>query len=526
MQSIENQNVEESASEIGLRTAKVASYILVSKVISLIMLALSFIVVARILGPKIYGIYVLATATVGIFGAVGNFGIATAINKFSAEYRAKNSNAELNNLLSNGLFMLAAISIVLASLLVLFSVPIAAYVMHSASLAYILRAIALSIIFSMLFGALYGALIGMGKGSHASFMIILQSSGQSIVSIVLAYMGYGALAPILGLVFGMFIGFVTGIILVYGVNRIDMVRPSTKKMKPIMRFSLPIAVSNIFNVIVGNLGPIMLSMFATTLVLGNFGVASKVSYLFDIIIGTIGISLLPTFASSLANKKTKSRTGEFYSYSLYVAFLFVAPLIFIVAFLSKPFSYVAFSGIYTLAPFYILIMSIGVLVGMAGNYAVPLLMSANKVKTVVKYNIIIAIMGIVLMPLLIPTLKGTGLVLLLFIINPVLYDIFFVYEIKKSFNVKINIRKIGKVLAANFISIAFVYPLVILLGGNYIPLIIGAMIIMILLYPPLLAVLKGVEKHDIATIRKVVGEIPVVGSIVSLLLDYSLLFAG
>lgn len=526
MQSIENQNVEESASEIGLRTAKVASYILASKVLSLIMLAFSFIAVARILGPGIYGIYVLATATVGIFGAVGNFGIATAINKFSAEYKAKNNNVELSHLLSNGLFMLAAISIILASLLALFSVPIAAYVMHSASFAYVLQAIALSIIFSMLFGALYGALIGMGKGSHASLMVILQSLVQSTVSVVLAYLGYGALAPILGLVLGMFTGFITGIVLVYGTNKVKIVLPSIKKMKPIMKFSLPIAVSNIFNVIVGNLGPIILSMFATTLILGNFGVASKVNYLFDIIIGTIGISLLPTFASSLANKRTKSRTGEFYSYSLYVAFLFVAPLVFIVAFLSKPFSYVAFSSVYTFAPLYILVMSIGVLLGMAGNYAVPLLLSANKVKTVVKYNIIIALVGIALMPILIPTLKGTGLVLLLFIINPVLYDIFFIYEVRKSFNVKIDIKKIGRVLAANFIGIAFVYPLVILFGGNYIPLIIGAVVVMVLIYPPVLALLKGVEKHDIETIRKVVGEIPIVGSVVSLLLDYSLHFVG
>ncbi|MGC8537889.1 MAG: oligosaccharide flippase family protein [Candidatus Micrarchaeia archaeon] len=58
-----------------------------SKVFSFLFVGVAFILITRILGPTGYGVYVLATAIAGVFGSVGNFGIATALNRFIAKYK-------------------------------------------------------------------------------------------------------------------------------------------------------------------------------------------------------------------------------------------------------------------------------------------------------------------------------------------------------------------------------------------------------------------------------------------------------
>ena len=511
---------EESALDVGVRTASTASFVLAGKIVSFALGALTVIVIARILGPSIYGIYILAAAVAGLFGSVGSMGIATAFSKFGAEYRARRELNKVSELASNGHAVLLAAGIVLVLITMAASVPIASYSLHNPHDAYLLQVISLSILASMLMGAGYSMLIGIGRASHAAAVSMTASVLQASVGISLAVLGFGALAPVLGLVVSQVGGYFVAMVLLILRDGISLGMPTLAGMRKLLSFSMPVALYNVFGSAVSSVSPLVLGIFATTVVLGNFGIASNTNAFFDIILGSITITLLPTFSSTLVNSKLRSRIGEFFNYSLYMAFLMVTPLIIFVAALAKPVSYVAFSGQYTLAPVYIRLVAIGLLISIAGSYASTLLISASEVRRVMRYGGLIAIVQLALLFVLVPEFKGIGLITLLFIITPLAGDILYISGIVRVLKVRFSLGKLSRVFLANVISIAPALPLSILWGGNYIPLLATSAAAMLLLYTPVLVLVGGISESDLGRIRAVSSNVPVVGRIINALLAY------
>jgi stage V sporulation protein B len=515
---------EESALDLGIRTANVTSFVLLSKIVAFLFVGIAFVLITRILGPSGYGIYVLATGVAGAFSSIGNFGVATALNRFIAKYRG--NSRQQAKVLSEGFLLIAIVGIIATAVAFGLSGVIAGFYHNGSTTVYtnIFRLISISIVLTMLFGAAYSSLVGLGKGMHAAASITAESISQSVVGVSLALLGFGPVAPVMGIIAGYLAGFLVGVFLIFR-NGLKFTTPKLSGLKKLFSFSLPIAGSNILGAAVNNVALLLLGIFATTFVLGNFGIASRANYLFDIVLGSIGISLLPTFTASMRNRKTKSRTGEFYSYSVYLAFLLVAPMIFFVAIFAKQFSYTAFSSVYSLSPLYISVTSIGLLIGIAGSYASTLLVSAGKVKKVLYYNGIIAIIEFILMLLLVPIFKGIGLVVLLFIVNPLLIDVLFIRKSIQVFKAKINWRRIFRVVIANIIVGFLMYGVLYFINVSYAIILLLAAIGFIALYPPFLGLVGGVTTSDINLIRKVSLNIPLIGSIISRLLDYVQVFA-
>ena len=67
-------------------------------------------------------------------------------------------------------------------------------------------------------------------------------------------------------------------------------------------------------------------------------------------------------------------------------------------------------------------------------------------------------------------------------------------------------------------------PLVVLWGGNYIPLLITGFVEVVIVYPITLARFRGIDKKDVARIRSMSHGIPVVGYVMGALLKYATIF--
>ncbi|MEM3876587.1 MAG: hypothetical protein QXP24_02580, partial [Candidatus Micrarchaeaceae archaeon] len=189
--------------------------------------------------------------------------------------------------------------------------------------------------------------------------------------------------------------------------------------------------------------------------------------------------------------------------------------------LAQPFSFTAFSSVYSFAPMYIRILGIGTVIGLFSAYAGAALVGANKVKTMMKYNILISAIQLALIPLLIPTFKGFGAVLLLFLITPILGDIFFVRLMVRYFELKLKVKKLLLAVAANAIAAGMLYVLLIFLGWNYELLIVVAFFAMLIAYPALLGLLGGIGREEVDMVEKMSTGIPVIGFFIKALAIYS-----
>ncbi len=513
-----------SVKELGARTAHVATFLMLGQLVSTILAGIAFIIIARILGPGTYGIYTLAIAVSALFGAVGDFGIGTAFNKFISEYRAHDRINSIEKLLADGFATVVIVGLLFALLTLLFSGLLASTVMHNASYAYIVDVVSLIVFLSLLYTPAYSALVGFGKGAYVAVIMASQTLVQAVIGITLALYGFGAVAPIIGIISGFVVGISIAIYYLYVKLGMKLRAPSFARIRKLMGFSLPLAASNVLGAISNNFSLLFLGIFVLPAIIGYIGVATRTISILGILTGSISLSILPMFSSTLTTGM-KRHIGRIYNYSMYVAFLLITPVILFIAVLAKPFVVTVFSATYGGSALFVAIIGIGTLIGLVGSYTSMLLISASKVRKVLKYNAIMVFVELALMPLFVIELKGLGFVLLFYALAPILLFALYVRAASSVLNIKLQWRRILKVVTASLISAAFMIPLVLLFGSNYIPLLVAALAEQLVLYPAIIAFTGAARRRDLANLSSLMSSIPLFGYVISIIARYALIFS-
>ena len=515
----------DNTAAIGTRGANVASFILIGKFTSILLTGIAFIIVARVLGPSVYGVYTLIIGAMGILTATGDFGVSTAINKFVAERIAAGRRNEVGPLLFNSLLPIAAIGLAIAVIIFSISGYLSVYILHTGSYRSLIGIASFYILVTMLYDVAYGALVGLG--SKLASVQALQSGSQAVISITLALLGFGAAAPILGLEFGLLIGFAAAIIVLIAVERIAIVpQIDLTQIGDMFRFALPLGLSSFFGAVANNIGIILLGVFSvTTVMAGNFGVASKIASLLDLVVGAIYMASIPMFSSAFIEKKGSVIAQKLYGYAFYMALVVVTPMVFYMTVLAKPFSYVLFSGLYKMGPEYIALVSLGILIWLLGYYASALMISAGKIKEVLKYNVIIFVIELAAVLLLVPRFLGLGLVLAVYFVSYISTSVIFFLGVKKMFSVHLDWSKVGRILLANVVAAALAYVPYFLLPTKFIPSLVLGLAIEICAYPVLLTATGAMTTKDFDHVKSASKTIPVFGGMIRLLVDYAMVVA-
>ena len=408
--------IDSKKKEVGARTVGVASYMMLGKFIVFILSGITLLVVARILGPSVYGVYILAFSFSGLFSVVADVGVGTTISKFIAEYSAKKNREELNRVVSNSYASAFLSGLAFTLIAFLMSNFIAVHVIGNSNQVYIVQIVSFLIVGAVLFKVSYGMMIGFGGGKYVAMVMLVQAAFQAALSITLAVLGFGALAPILGILLGYILSIITVLFILKKRFGITFRMPSFGYVKKLVGFSSQISVYNGLTGSIFNLAPIVLGVFATTVIVGNFGVALRTSNVINEVISIFGTVTLPMFAYTLSTKRIGKSIGKFYNYTVYTTFLLVTPVLLYLSILAKEFSYTAFGANYALAPFYLSVMSAGTFLWILATYSLMLLISANEVRQVMKYGIIIFLIEFVALFTLVPLFGGIGLVVLLYIL--------------------------------------------------------------------------------------------------------------
>lgn len=525
MSVVYQKKIEGGAEELGSKQVKVASSVMVAKLLTLAFAGGSFIFVARLLGPGYYGAYTAAIAFSSIFIAFGDLGIGQTLVRFLGEYIHKRDFRQVGIFISNE-FLISLVSGGVLTLIAIFaSGAMAQYTLHNLGYKGLFVLSSLGILLSSVWSLSYSTLIGIGEGRKMAIVVALQAGIQAVTSVLFAVIGFGAFAPMLGFLLGLLVGSWTAIALLRKMGiKIGSSLFSKAKLKEILHFSLPLGASNTIAGSVTNFSIVLLGTYTTTAVLGNFGLAFKVGSMIDVILGSIAVSLIPLFTAALSDNSIKREIGKYYNYSIYLTFLILTPILLYVAVLSQAFSYTLFGSSYSLAPVYISIMAVGMLVGIIGLYAGNLMISAKSTIKYLKYNLVISAVQLTLLFLIVPEYTGLGAALIVFIIIPILQTVIYMRRIRILFKTRLEVVKLGRVVLAGVISAALIFPLQYVIGPNNIPLLISVVIEQLLIYPPLLVLVGGISDNEIGVLRKTTREIPAVREIISLLTGYTSAF--
>jgi O-antigen/teichoic acid export membrane protein len=172
-----------------------------------------------------------------------------------------------------------------------------------------------------------------------------------------------------------------------------------------------------------------------------------------------------------------------------------------------------------------MIIAVGLLFTTISDYTMALLIGRNKTGSVMRIGTGVAILELAMLFVLIPFFKGYALVAIASLVTPLLTFSFYYRAAARDLGVRISGGRIGRVAAAAIICMAAAVPILLFLPGgtfaNDLAMVAVAAAEQLLLYPVVVARLKGVERRDLGILRGISANIPILGKVMTLMTDYA-----
>ena len=509
----------DSTTKLGIGAAGVAYRLALGNAISILAAGISFLVVARLLGPSNYGIYVLAMSIVGFASSISGLGVGRYLDTNIPALYAKGRNREIGPMIGSTLLTILLLGAAATVVALLLSGYITSYVFHNSADLMLVQVALLAIVISILYGGAYGAIVGFGDGNAAALVSASNAIVQAAASVGLVLLGFGPLGAVSGFEFGLVAGIGVEIAMIMRHTRISLyARDMGMKLREIFEFSLPLGGSYILTGSMNNFAVILLGLLFLPSVAGVYGVAANVGQLLGVVIGAIGLVLVPTFSSALANRKLRKHAGKIYNYSVYFGLMLITPIVAYVATLSNDLVSSVFLTSYAGAAQLMTLISVGILIQLIVTYGTSVAISLNATRKVLKYTGIVSAFELAALAVLVPMYGALGAVIALFYIGGIIGAILYSNYIRKALNAGGD----GKVATLILPNLLFAIVLaVVALSGIYETwqLAIG-IALLLFLYPPLLAVTHTLTYKESKFLRAASRNVPIISDAVTVLTGY------
>ena len=511
--------LQSSLEALGSKTASGGTIFMSGKIAAALANLFLLIFLARYLAPVEYGLYTIAISFSLVLGMGGNYGLGTALRKIIPN---EGEMERRSMLVFNAYIVAGAASAAISIAGIALSGVVATYVYGNPSLAFPIALGAADVFLAVLLNLSTSGLVGFEKAKGATYGVITYAFGQLAATVALVLLGFGVSGAMGGLVIGTSAGFLMSAAYMLPEVRIKYMRFSKHVSKSMTKFSLPIVISNIAQTGATNFGMVFLGIFATATIVGNFGAAYRLGKFIEVLLTSATFVILPAFSRAATDSRMSAKISSIFNNSIYFSLLFLIPISVLMISTSTPAVHLLFSQKYEYAPLYLSIITLGLLMTAIGAYAGTLLIGYGDTKKFMKYQLGFVVFDFLLVLVLVPFIKADGLLLALFIIEPVALDLVFLRMLKRQFSVKLHYGQVFRLAVSAFILFAFLYSVAYAMHERTLALLVNV-VLLLLAYPVLLGLTGAVRKSNAKLIRSMASGIPGKG-ILLLFLRYTELF--
>jgi O-antigen/teichoic acid export membrane protein len=515
--------VDEELEEFGIETAKNTSLYVGAQLASSLISFAVLIIAARVLGPSDFGIFIIAVSFATLLGFGGNLSFGAALRKMLPA--AAGDTKRIRSLLGNAFFFGSLTGLVITLIAFALSGAIAVYVYHDALLSLPLGIASIMIVLTVLFNVGLSSLVGIGRIKQAAISDLLYSTTQLAAVSILIYLGYGIPGAVAGMVFGFFAGLAAEILYLRKAIGGITTTISRKVIGQMLDFSMPVFVSQISSMGFTNFAVLLLGVFVASSIVGNYGAALKLGVAFQVITASTSFIMLFSFSKVLQAKTRLSRhIKSIYASTVYYSFLFVLPMLAYLVSSARPFSYLFFSSAYTLTPAYFTVIAIGVTIDALEVYAGNLMLAYGRPRVYMRYQLAAIAICLVLMLALTPYLGVAGVLFPLFVVSPVLLGVVYCITLSRDFELTLHYRKLSALAIAALATAALAILLHLVLNyGGHVELVVNLLLVL-LVYPPLAVLFRGIEENNIGFLRKFAQRLGPVSPLLRAVLSYTAFF--
>jgi len=287
------------------KISKGASFLLIGIFLSKFFTYLYRLIIARYLGPDIYGLFSIGLAVLGIILSIVLLGLPQGILRYVSYYSGKRDELSIYAVINNVIKIILPVSLFFSILLFISAEWISISIFHNADLIKILKLFSIIIPISAIVSCIDYVLQAFQK---IKFLVIsrniIEPLSKLILSVIAIYLGF----KIIGITIVYLISvFVVALLLIFFLKKIisfkKLISAKFIMSKQLLYFSLPLMLADMFTMLLVWSDTLILGYFVGVLQVGVYNAAVPTARLIHIMPVALRTLFIPTIGSLYAQKK-------------------------------------------------------------------------------------------------------------------------------------------------------------------------------------------------------------------------------
>jgi O-antigen/teichoic acid export membrane protein len=407
----------QKALEIGKKSVTGSFQLFVGVAASAIIMAIGTIILGRLMSPEEYGLYSIALIPSYLAILFRDWGVNSAITRYTASLRAENKEEETRPIIIAGIIFEIATGLTLTLILISLSGFIASSVFQRPESSSLITIASVTVFAGALIVTAQSSFVGFEKMEMNSLTNICQAIVKTTASSILVLVGYSALGATLGYTISFLSAALIGLSLLYltiirGLKAKNSQKINMRQtMRKMLNYGVPLSIASIISGFLAQFYAFMMAIYCTDAMIGNYQIAAQFATILTFFTIPTSTVLFPAFSKVNPENERELLQTVFTSSVKYTAIILI-PATMSIMVLSKPMIYTLFEEKWTYAPYFLTLYVISNLFAIFGSLSLgSLLAGLGETKMQMKLGLISLLLGMPLAILLIPKAGIVGLIL-------------------------------------------------------------------------------------------------------------------
>lgn len=491
--------------------------------VSTIVLAITSIVVGRLLGPNKFGLYAIALIVPSYGYLALRLGTTSAITHYAAKYLSEGNGKRAISVSYTISIFHFALGLLVVGLLIPFTGVISTDLLHRTELSsgLIIPIALLGVVGQILFNNGTGAFVGIHSFRKSAILQIINSVAKLGLSVFLILLGYSVLGAIAGFTFGFVTAGVICLLLLISMNKSAIPRNIREDIGLTANYAWPVFLSILVNGIVSPLQNTILAYTVSNAEIGWYSAGVNIVSLIALFTYPITTVLLPLFSRTITGG-TK-QLAETYELSVKYTALFVTPVTMVVIAFSTPLATAIYGHAFSFSGNYLFVLAVVSLLAGLGNlswstflYGVAetrkafIATVAGSVTSIIVSIILVFNVGIY--GIIIGTILGT-------IVSLALGSRF----VSQVLGTKLQTWFVWRIYLSSALCAIIVYPISRFILNPYV-VVLGGVSLFLVILVPIMTWVKALTEEDFTFLQVQFKEVKLMRTLLAILSKYQSLF--
>ena len=508
-------------------SARGGFFLVTGQITALIIEAVAVFIVARLLGPDLYGIYTLSIVLPSLVVIVVDLGIDQAIIRFSAGLRVRGQNQQIARLICNGLFFKLVVGFIAFGICFIYSDYLATNVLDRHDISIYLRFASTLIIMRVITTTSFAAFLGLDRMEYNALVLNVQAISKAVISILLVILGLSVFGALIGMVAGFLIaGLLNSALLYFKLyrrlnskkdNEVQVEGSWKDSLKTLLNYGSPLYISALLLGIIPQLQSLILAVFTLDYDIGNFKASMNFIMLLSGLTIPIANSLFPAFSKFNRNS---DKVKTFFELSIKYVSLLVVPSALLMIILSEEIIQIIYGASFASASTYLsLHATLFLLIGLGYQVQMSLFNGLGETRETLKTSLIQFVFFIFLAPYLTSVLGVIGLVISILASN-IVATVYGAYLARSKCKVEFNYKSLIRIYLLALVSASPAFLCTRFLSFPAILKVLIASAVYVISYLTILPLAGAVTRQELKNLEVIIKKIGPLKWIANLILKY------